>query len=233
MNSWGDAFSGRWDRTGDFARSDRPGRPGGFRRPVDDPPGTSRLFIAVPVADEVRAAVGELMARVSGASIEERAPGRPRWVRVDGLHVTLRFLGSTLDERRPEVAAAVGAAARGMAPFAIALNGGGAFPDAYRPRVLWIGIDAGTDELAGLALQLNEELRSLGWPSEDRPFTGHLTLARTDGVAGADEYARRLMEEAGDVRFTWQADRLVLYKSVVGHGPTRYEALAEAPLGSS
>jgi len=233
MSSWGDAHSGRGSRAGDFARSDRSGRPGGFRRPVDDPPGTSRLFIAVPVSDDVRAAVGELMARVAGASIEERAPGQPRWVRVDGLHVTLRFLGPTLDERRPEVAAAVGAAARGMAPFEIALNGGGAFPDAHRPRVLWIGIGAGADELAGLALRLNDELRSAGWPSEDRPLQGHLTLARTDGVVGADEYAQRLMETAGDVRFTWQADRLVLYKSVVGHGPTRYEALAETPLGSS
>ncbi|MGZ6268806.1 MAG: RNA 2',3'-cyclic phosphodiesterase [Candidatus Limnocylindrales bacterium] len=226
-----DAPSDRGGSAGGFGP--RGFRAGGFRRPVDDPPGTSRLFIAVPVVDEVRTAVGELMSRVAGASIEERAPGQPRWVRVEGLHVTLRFLGATLDERLAEVAAAVGSAARGLAPFGITLNGGGAFPDARRPRVLWIGIDSGTDELAGLALRLNEELRSLGWPSEDRPFQGHLTLARTDGVAGADEYARRLMAVAADVRWSWQADLLVLYKSVMGHGPTRYEALAEAPFGSS
>jgi len=199
---------------------------------VEDPPGTSRLFIAVPVADDVRAAVGELMAEVAGASIEERAFGQPRWVRVEGLHLTLRFLGATPDERQSEVVAAIGAAAGGMAPFAIALNGGGAFPNAYRPRVLWVGIDAGADELAGLAGRLNDELRPLGWPSDDRPFQGHLTLARTDGVAGADEYACRLMEAARDVRLTWLADRLVLYKSVPGRGPARYEALAEAPLRS-
>jgi 2'-5' RNA ligase len=95
---------------------------------------------------------------------------------------------------------------------------------------LCIGIGAGSDELAGLARQLNDELRILGWPSDDRPFQGHLTLARTDGVAGADEYARRLVEAAGEVRLTWQADRLVLYKSLLGRGPARYEALAEVPL---
>jgi 2'-5' RNA ligase len=225
-------LSGRGGRAGDYGGSIRLGRPGGFRRLEDDPAGTSRLFIAVPVADDVRAAVGELMAGVAGASIEERASGQPRWVRVDGLHVTLRFLGAILDERQPEVVAAVGAAAGGAAPFAIALNGGGAFPNAYRPRVLWIGIDTGAGELAGLASRLNDELRTLGWPSDDRPFQGHLTLARTDGVAGADEYARRLMEAARDVRLTWQADRLVLYKSLLGRGPARYEALAEAPLRS-
>jgi 2'-5' RNA ligase len=226
------ALAGRGGRAGDSGRSIRSGTPGGFQRPAEDPPGTSRLFIAVPVADDVRAAVGELMAEVAGASIEVRAFGQPRWVRVEGLHLTLRFLGATLDERQSEVVAAVGAAAGGMAPFAIALNGGGAFPNAYRPRVLWIGIDAGADELAGLARHLNDELRPLGWPSDASPFQGHLTLARTDGVAGADEYARRLMEAARDVRLTWQADRLVLYKSVLGRGPTRYEALAEAPLRS-
>jgi 2'-5' RNA ligase len=223
-------LSGREGPFGGSAGSARPGGPGGFRRPEDDPPGTSRLFIAVPVADDVRAAVGDLMAGVARASIEERASGQPRWVRVEGLHLTLRFLGATLDERQPDVVAAVVAAAGGVAPFAIELNGGGAFPNAYRPRVLWIGIGAGSDELAGLARQLNDELRILGWPSDDRPFQGHLTLARTDGVAGADEYARRLVEAAGEVRLTWQADRLVLYKSLLGRGPARYEALAEVPL---
>ncbi|HEX7496641.1 MAG TPA: 2'-5' RNA ligase family protein, partial [Candidatus Limnocylindrales bacterium] len=79
---------------------------------------------------------------------------------------------------------------------------------------------------------LNDELVSLGWPSDDRPFQAHLTLARTDGVVGADEYARRLADAAKDVRLTWQADRLVLYKSLLGRGPARYQALAEVPLRS-
>jgi 2'-5' RNA ligase len=205
--------------------------PAGFKRPEDDPPGTSRLFIAVPVAAEVRTAVGELMARVAGAPIEERAFGQPRWVRVDGLHLTLRFLGATPDERQAGVAAALHAAASGVAPFQIALNGGGAFPNAYRPRVLWIGIQDGADALAALTGRLNEELLPLGWPLDDRPFQPHLTLARTDGVPGADARASSLIQAAADLRLAWQADRLILYKSVMGRGPTRYEALAEAPLG--
>ena len=98
-------------------------------RSPDDPPGTSRLFVAVPVADEVRAAVGELMQAVAGGPIGERASGQPRWVRVDGLHLTLRFLGATPDERQPELAAAMVAAARGVAQFRVVLSGGGAFPD--------------------------------------------------------------------------------------------------------
>jgi 2'-5' RNA ligase len=224
-----DGSSERRGWAGGSARARGRGR---FRRPEDDPAGTSRLFVAVPVSDDVRVSVGELMARVAGAPIEERLFGQPRWVRVEGLHLTLRFLGATPDERRADVAAAVEAAARGVAPFAITLSGGGAFPNPYRPRVLWIGIQAGSHELAGLERRLNEELRLLGWPSDDRLFQGHLTLARTDGVAGADGHARRLMEASKDLQLTWQADRLVLYKSIQGRGPARYEALAEAQLGS-
>jgi 2'-5' RNA ligase len=204
-----------------------------FRRPEDDPPGTSRLFVAVPVADDVRAAVGNLMAQLAGpeASIEQRAPGQPRWVRVEGLHLTLRFLGATPDVRQADLAEAVATVASGAAPFGVTLSGGGAFPDARSPRVLWIGIVEGAPELNLLAGRLNGALERLGWAADDRPFQAHLTLARTDGVAGADQAATRLIDAARDLRLSWTPDRLVLYKSVLGRGPSRYEIVSEASFG--
>ncbi len=81
-----------------------------------------------------------------------------------------------------------------------------------------------------VARRLNVELERLGWSHDDRPFSAHLTLARTDGIAGSDERARRLIELGHDVRLDWLADSLVLYKSHAGQGPSRYEALAEAAL---
>ena len=98
------------------------------------------------------------------------------------------------------------------------------------PRVLWVGIQAGAAQLGGLTARLSVELQRLGWPPDDRPFAPHLTLARTDGVAGAGEHARRLVDLAEDLRLNWVADRLVLYRSVLGRGPARYEAVAEAEL---
>ena len=170
------------------------------------------------------------MEGVAGGPIDERAFGQPRWVRVDGLHLTVRFLGATPDVRQPALAAAIVAATRGVAPFRVVLSGGGAFPNPNRPRVLWIGIDEGAPQLAELARRLDDLLQPLGWPRESRPFAAHLTLARTDGVPGADERARRLADLARDVSLSWEADRLVLYKSILGRAPARYEALAEAPL---
>jgi 2'-5' RNA ligase len=203
-----------------------------FVRPQDDPPGTSRLFIAVPVAEEIRVAVGKLMEEMAGGPIAERGPGQPRWVRVDDLHLTLRFLGATPDERQAEIAAALTTAAAQTVPFRVVLSGGGAFPNAYAPRVLWIGIAEGSEDLGAMVQRLNGELAPLGWAAETRPFTPHLTLARTDGVAGADERARVLIDAARDLRLSWRADRIILYKTLVGRGPVHYESLAEARLSN-
>ena len=170
------------------------------------------------------------MEAVAGGSIDDRTFGQPRWVRVDGLHLTLRFLGPTLDERQPALAGAIVGTARGVAPFRIVLSGGGAFPDMRRPRVLWIGIGEGAAQLGDLARRLDAQLAPLGWPPEGRPFAPHLTLARTDGVPGADRRADRLAELAAGLSLSWQADRVVLYRSMLGRGPARYEAVAEAPL---
>jgi 2'-5' RNA ligase len=222
--------SSDWSEAGPPRSFGRPRSGRSFVRPQDDPPGTSRLFIAVPVAEEIRLAVGKLMEEVAGGPIDERGPGQPRWVRVDDLHLTLRFLGATPDERQADIAAAVATAAAQTDPFRVVLSGGGAFPNAYAPRVLWIGIAEGSEDLGAIVQRLNGELAPLGWAAETRPFTPHLTLARTDGVAGADERARVLIDAARDLRLTGQADRIILYKTLVGRGPVHYESLAEARL---
>src|SRR6059058_4047497 len=63
-----------------------------------------------------------------------------KWVRGEGLHLTLKFLGDVADEREPELAAALTRAAAGARGLALALGGFGVFPDFRRPRVVWVGI---------------------------------------------------------------------------------------------
>ena len=114
--------------------------PGGRGRdrwaaPVDEP-GMLRLFFAVPVSDDARAKVAELIESVQGSVGDGSA--RIRWVRVDGLHLTLRFLGPTPEDRRPPLEAAADAIGASMAPFDVRLAGGGAFPSLARPRSLWV-----------------------------------------------------------------------------------------------
>lgn len=158
-------------------------------------------------------------------------PGRgPRWVDLDGLHLTLRFLGATPEDRRPEVEAAVREAVAGQNPFPVELSGGGAFPSPGRPRTLWIGVSTGIDGLTALARAFDAALASRGWPPDGRPFRGHLTLARTDGVRGGPGAARALVVAASDFHVGWMVDRIVLFESRLGRGPAVYEPLLEVPL---
>jgi len=165
----------------------------------------------------------------------ESEPGRRevRWVRLDGLHVTLRFLGPTPEEKVADVAAAVLATASSAAPFEAGLEGAGAFPDRRRPRALWLGIGIGAGQLAELAGRLGDELASRGWPRDERPFRSHLTLARSDGVASGPATADHLVAAAASLSQGWAVDRIGLYESVTGRGPARYVLLEEARFGGT
>lgn len=190
--------------------------------PGKDEPGR-RLFVAVPLPADAAAEVAALVDRV-------RSPGVPggghdaRWVRMDGLHLTLRFLGPTLEDRVVTARAAILAAAVGPG-FDVELQGAGAFPSPSRPRTLWLGIVDGTVGLEGLAGRIDEALVKAGWPPSERGFRPHLTLARSDGIAAGAGFAERLMTAASDLHLRFQVDRVGLFESLTGGGPARYEPL--------
>ncbi|MGD8896091.1 MAG: RNA 2',3'-cyclic phosphodiesterase [Acidobacteriota bacterium] len=131
-----------------------------------------RAFVALELAPEVRRAIAELI-----ASLRPRVPGA-RWVRPDGVHLTLRFLGDTPPARIEQLRPALAGAASACEPFEARLSALGTFPGPGKPpRVLWLGIQVPPP---GLALQAACERAAVaaGFPPEGRPFRGHLTLAR-------------------------------------------------------
>lgn len=194
-----------------------------------DPPGVLRLFFAVPVPPEARERVGEVMQRVQATVGDGTA--RIRWVSVDGLHLTLRFLGPTPEDSRPALEAAANELARADSPFEVLLEGGGAFPSLAQPRSLWVGVASGADRLAALADGLTEAAGQCGLVLDTRPFAAHLTIARTDGLRLGSAAAHALETAASGLDVRFRVDRIVLFRSVLGGGPARYEALHEARLG--
>ncbi|MBM6705369.1 RNA 2',3'-cyclic phosphodiesterase, partial [Sutterella massiliensis] len=91
----------------------------------------------------------------------------------------------------------------------------GAFPSNRRPRVVWAGAADGGESkrLAGL---LDEALRPLGFPTEGREFTPHITLARLKTLKMLDN--PEIFEQTGKAvrRLEVTAEAVTLYESVLG-----------------
>ncbi len=155
-------------------------------------------------------------------------------MRLDGLHLTLRFLGPTPEDRIAPASAVVADVASTIAgPIDLELRGSGTFPPGGRPRAIWIGIGDGAAALSDLATRLGDGLVAAGWPADDRPFRPHLTLARSDGVAAGPLVAGRLAAAMEGRRIVGRATELGLFESVTGGGPARYVPVTTRGLGDT
>jgi RNA 2',3'-cyclic 3'-phosphodiesterase len=191
-----------------------------------------RLFVAAALPEDAAEAVRSIVDEVRAEPLPDGARD-VRWVRLDGLHLTLRFLGPTAEDRVEPTAAAVRAVAAAAAgPIDLELGGAGTFPAHGRPRALWIGIVSGAEGLTRLTVDLNRALADAGWERDDRPFRAHLTLARSDGVPVGTLVADRLAGLMADRRIAARVDSIGLFESITGGGPARYVPVTSVPLGA-
>jgi RNA 2',3'-cyclic 3'-phosphodiesterase len=131
------------------------------------------------------------------APLRER--GLPiKWVRPDGIHLTLKFLGSVEEAREPALRAALAQAAapggatresgEGGGGVTVHVEGFGAFPDVERPRVVWAGV-APDPALELLQHRVEQVFAPLGFPTEARAFRPHVTLGRAGREARPRDFA--------------------------------------------
>lgn len=187
-----------------------------------------RLFIAIALPAHVLTTLNDLQHGLQ----REPALARLRWVRPEGVHLTLKFLGAVPAERLPEIEAAVARAVVGIPPFELHLGKLGTFGSPQSPRVLWIDIAGDLDKLAKLQSQVEAQLGPLGFPAEPRRFSPHLTLARVLPERAA-EAARPLAEAVAShdtPRATIRAEALALMKSDLQRGGPVYTRLFAANL---
>ncbi|MFL5557021.1 MAG: RNA 2',3'-cyclic phosphodiesterase [Gemmatimonadaceae bacterium] len=181
-----------------------------------DEPRPERLFIGVPLTDEAR--------RTIAKSLPKNLPGKP--VPPENWHFTLRFLGATSAAPRDQVVKLLKSATCG-APFRVSFGALGAFPNAKRARVLWLGIEEGAERLKQLAAIAEAAARSAGFAAEEREFKPHLTLSRIDPPSSV----ALLLASKATIRTTMTVDSVILYRSRLGGGPARYEEVTRIALG--
>jgi 2'-5' RNA ligase len=179
-----------------------------------------RLFVAVPLTDEARRAIDAHLRAALPDGIPGRVPPAANW------HLTLRFLGASTRAQRAGVRDALAAAALG-APFTVVFGGLGAFSSPRRARVLWIGVDAGADRLRELAAVAESAARAHGYDADEKRYTPHLTLSRIQPPRDVSAQVARVPP----LNLEMPVHDVVIYRSQLGGGPARYEAVERFPLG--
>ena len=131
-----------------------------------------RTFIAVELPDDIKQEIGDFISQL-----------RPqirgvRWVEPLNLHLTMKFLGNVEEDSINKIVNGVSEVAQHHSHFIIQMENFGAFPGMKRPRVLWIGVKNGLNELSQLAASVENKMVKLGFELESRKFSPHLTVGR-------------------------------------------------------
>ena len=184
-----------------------------------------RLFVAVDLSEDARRQIAVEQQRIAAAL---RGTTSIKWVRAEHAHLTLVFLGSVDDTRVPSVVDALGRDVE-VPPFEMILEGVGVFPRRGAPRVLWLGVAAGTTELSDLQRLMAERVTALGIELENRPFHPHLTLGRWRASRPADRDRVLAAAPSGAIARV-PIECATLYESRLSSSGSSYLARARANL---
>ncbi|PIQ88836.1 MAG: RNA 2',3'-cyclic phosphodiesterase [Candidatus Omnitrophica bacterium CG11_big_fil_rev_8_21_14_0_20_42_13] len=134
-----------------------------------------RTFIAIELSKELQNKLNFLEDKLKHNSADVK------WVKPENIHLTLKFLGNTGEEKLEPIKKILDNLAVRFKKFSLEISGLGAFPGLKSPRVIWIGSNVINDNqniILNMVKILDEELEKLGFPKEKKRFHAHATIGR-------------------------------------------------------
>jgi len=187
-----------------------------------------RLFLAVELDRSARERCGELLDRLRHTLGD--AASAVKWTPADNIHITLHFLGDVDAARAGRLKDALGAALPQPALRAETTHLG-AFPHGGPPKVVWLGLGPGANELKAVHRSLAPHVVSAGLPTEDREFSPHLTLGRVrDRDRQLTRGLRASLASMTCAPIEWTVDHVTLFQSDLSGPSPRYVTVATVRL---
>lgn len=187
-----------------------------------------RTFVAFDVPPDVRDRTAKIVTTLS------QETESIRWVNIDNLHVTLKFIGDVEDREIYSICKAVQMAVNGVNHFSLPCRGIGAFPSVDRPRTIWAGIDDTECRLTSLFARLESELSELGIPPEPRKFIPHLTLGRIKHARKHLGNLSAVLDSMAATDIGWlPVEELTVYTSELRKDGPVYTVVSRVSLGES
>lgn len=182
---------------------------------------TLRTFICIEIEDYLKVKFKEVQEYFKKIDFDVK------WVEEKNLHMTLKFLGEVDLERLKEVLSILGKLK--FNKFELSFKGCGIFPNFYSPRVLWVGIEKGGEELIKISEILNRELMKLGF-KEEKGFSPHLTIGRIKSNKNKEKFLELMKKKAEESFDKMEAKEIILMKSnLIPKGPI-YEIIEKFSL---
>lgn len=184
-----------------------------------------RCFVALQVQ---KAAKSELAALIE--KLGRQFGDQVRWMNADQLHLTLRFIGNLDSQELLEVCSQLHKVRTGITHVNAPLSGLGVFPESGPPRVVWAGIDDGAGEAQAIHERLNASLEEIGFPSENRGYTPHITLGRARNHTNADALHEALEQLGSTLSQVIEAGSMALFASQKSVRSVEYACLDKIAL---
>ena len=178
-----------------------------------------RLFVAVEIGERLAKRAATLTEELERRATTAARRAKVTWIPADRMHLTIRFIGE-VDDGKASMVRQVLEEPLAVAPFRLTLCGVGTFPKSGTPRVVWLGVTEGGEQLRRVEREITARLTPLGIPEEHRAYSPHLTLARVRDPAGLK--STRLVDGLTDRRIgTTHIDTITLFQSKLSpKGPT-------------
>ncbi len=186
-----------------------------------------RSFLAIELPTAILSRIGEVQRDLKSSKADVR------WVSLENIHLTLKFFGNIEESQIEAIVSSIERFVHTIAPISIAVRGMGAFPGLKNPRVIWIGLHDEKKFLVSFQNRMEQELQKAGFQPEDRPFHPHLTLGRMRSNRGKDDLVKEMERYREEEFGSFQADRVVLFKSDLTPKGAIYTALREVRLGEA
>lgn len=187
-----------------------------------------RLFLAIEPTPEIRAILGDVLAR--GADALGPGASALRWIARENLHLTLHFLGEVDPARTRRLVDAL-QSPFSLGPFTVSLDRFGAFPLSGSPRTIWLGVGQGARHVQQIHVEIGRRLTALGFAIESRPYSPHLTVARVPVDQRARARAiRPALVSLAVPPLKWNVSRASLIQSDLSGPQPKYTTLADLML---
>jgi len=179
-----------------------------------------RTFIALNLSQEIIKELESLEKELKSVDSDIK------WSKPHNIHITLKFLGEVSEDQIVAIKQILDDVSKRIKPFDITLSKLGAFPSLDRMKVIWVGIDEGSKDIAATASLIENSCEKLGFLKEDREFSAHLTLGRVKSGRNKIKLKEKILSlEVKSLKHV--IDKIVLYKSTLTQEGPIYEAIYE------